>query len=420
MPPVISSSSSSSGQYTSRRFSREYYRGGGRGVVGSPTQHILSLSDLWHAGGGGKTPEHKSSTGPLGLGSHTQQGGAVLEIMAAGVHHAGPVYWDDFIFLGMFLFSLGIGWAFGRNYVTGARNIEDHKSNHVMESLFMGSWTEGALICCFVSAMVIMEINPFRFEDVVDPRKPGGTTTISAGGSRFFFWIVWLPYAVYGILRMVADSRGSAWRTGSRLCLAVAFLCQYAIIACHLSHLPPGSDRTMYTPLCTLIYLSALFVFGELCCPTSEWLRWGRFGCALVQGTWLIQVGMTICITGRDWKREEEVGITVLLIFLWHVTMCVLIFKFVKKTVTTALETRPMDSDDEYYEDDELSISMVESDDDSSEQYFVASPKKSRIGIKSFADAEFKLSKAEMMALMLSNWFAHPVTEADLMGIQYR
>lgn len=317
------------------------------------------------------------------------------------------VYWDDFVFLGMFLFTLGVGWAFGRSFVTGVRNTQDHKSNALMESLFMGTFTEGALICCYVGAVIIIEINPFRFVD--DPKNPN---------SRSFVWIVWLPYATYGILRMIADSKGSQWRTGSRLCLAVAFLCEYAIVVSHLRHLPPGSDRTMYTPQCTLIYLSALFVWGELFSPTSEFLRWLRYGSTVVQGTWLIQVGMTICITGRDWKREEEVGITVLLIFLWHCCMCVLIFKFVKKTVKTALDTKPLESDDEFEED------FSDQSDEEYDGYYedeCASPRKSRIGIKKYTSVEGdpRVSKSEMMTLMLSNWL-YPSAEVELMGVSYR
>ncbi|XP_041453904.1 uncharacterized protein LOC121407055 [Lytechinus variegatus] len=264
------------------------------------------------------------------------------------------VTWQDFTIFGSFMFFVAIGWTFKQSYEKFTRyrektEVDEEIESVMIEQCFKRSWIEGILIATSVIVLLLIEMMP-RLEK-------GKETPSAAIESRWFIYVIWLPYALYSVVLILCDFYSTWMRVWIKPCILFALLCEYAIVAAHLNSLPTGCDRCMYTPVCTLIYFSALVVVGELLVPEFEQLAWLRCGCSLVQGTWFVQIGCTLSMTGREWRRDEGVGLTVFIIFIWHCVLAWIVIRVLKKTVKVVSTSRPSgDNAWEYfdlYSDDE-------------------------------------------------------------------
>ncbi|XP_038067100.1 uncharacterized protein LOC119737082 [Patiria miniata] len=274
--------------------------------------------------------------------------------------------WGDFLVFGAFLFFLGIGWTFSRCYRDFYKGCESvNARNEIMEALFVRSSAEALVILSF-SGLVLL-IGLLRGTDP------------ALEGNKWSIWFAWLPFSAYAACRLAEDRWSRVWRRISRLCLAGTFLCQFVALSAHMHRFPDGTDRTMYEPQCLTVLVAAGITITEVVVPVKERMRWVRCGCTMVQGTWYVQVGFTLCVSGREWQREDNVTLTVALIFLWHCALSTLIVHFVRKTVKSALCAEPyiegeLESCDEDYDivnvfDDEPDAADIDDISDDIQKY---------------------------------------------------
>ena len=250
--------------------------------------------------------------------------------------------WSDFLVLGVFLFFLGIGWTFSRCYREFSRETEPACRNNIMDACFEHSSMEAVSILCFTGLILFIEL-----------LRSG--LTFSLGKTRWNVWMAWGPFIIYALCRIAEDRWSRVWRHFCRLCLAGTFLCQFAALKDHVYAFPVGTDRAMYEPLLLLMFVTALVTLGETFPPKTNRMRWIRCGGTMVQGIWLIQIGFTLCVSGREWRIDDDVRLTVALIFVWHCALTALVVYFVRKTVKSALCAEPYiegeaDSYDEDYD----------------------------------------------------------------------
>ncbi|XP_071786013.1 transmembrane protein 45B-like [Asterias amurensis] len=251
--------------------------------------------------------------------------------------------WSDFLVLGLFLFFLGIGWTFSRCYREFSRDCDSSCRNNVMDTCFERSSLEAVAVLCFTGLVLFIEL------------LRSGLSRSSGHQNRWNVWMVWGPLIPYSFARIAADRwwTPSAWRFISRLCLAATFLCHFTALKDHVCKFPVGTDRAMYEPQLLLTLATAMVILGETFLPQMQRIRWIRCGCTMVQGIWCIQVGFTLCVSGRQWQNEDAVRLTVGLIFAWHVALTSLIVYFVRKTVKAALSADPyIEGEMEPYDED--------------------------------------------------------------------
>ncbi|XP_071490540.1 uncharacterized protein [Diadema antillarum] len=263
------------------------------------------------------------------------------------------VTWQDFTVFGSFMFFIAIGWTFKESYVkftryrTDKSEVEEEMEGVMIEQCFKRSWIEGVMVATSVTVILLIEMLP---------HIERGNTKMDEE-ARWFVYVVWLPYALYSVVLLSCDFYKTWMRIWIKPCILLALLCEYALMAAHLGGLPASVDKCMYTPVCTMIYFSALVVVGELLVPELDQLAWLRCGCSLVQGTWLVQIGCTLSMTGREWRREEGIGLTIFVLFLWHCILAWIVIRVLRRTVKVVTTSRPnMDNAWEYfdlYSDDE-------------------------------------------------------------------
>lgn len=258
------------------------------------------------------------------------------------------VYWQDFALLGAFLFLLALIWTFQTafqkfSYLITSTN-DDTEVPH--QKYFQRLLPEGVM-SCFCSASVLLyyfssNYNKDDFES-------------SEEDSRSFIIILWLPLFCYGAVAISSETFSPMYKALVKPFLIVAFLCEFSLVTSHVQNMPFGSDKTMYTPLYLLIYCSALIILAEVIIPGMDDLRVLRCGTTLMKGTWYTQVGFTLCMTGREWLHEEAVGITVLLVFLWHIILSWIVIRVMQNTIKAVLLDQPWIDDDEIEEREENS-----------------------------------------------------------------
>ncbi|XP_022082374.1 uncharacterized protein LOC110974799 [Acanthaster planci] len=241
---------------------------------------------------------------------------------------SGLTNWGDLLVFGVFLFFLGIGWTFGRCYSDFYKECDSKSRNEIMEALFVRSTVEAAAILGFAGLVLLLGMLRREMD-------------LPLEGSRWSIWFAWVPFLVYAVCRLAEDRWAGLWRRVSRLCLAGTFLCQFVALSAHMHRFPPGTDRAMYEPQCLLVLVATGITITEVVVPLKRRMRWVRPGCTMVQGTWYVQIGFTLCVSGREWQLEDNVTMTVVFIFLWHCALSSIIIHFVRKTVRSALCAEP-------------------------------------------------------------------------------
>ncbi|XP_071815340.1 transmembrane protein 45B-like isoform X1 [Apostichopus japonicus] len=254
-------------------------------------------------------------------------------------------YWQDFALLGAFLFILALMWTFQTSFQKFSYLITNQSKDGDVphQSYFEKHWIEGVLSCFCSSAILLYHFSSNYNKDDFES---------SEEDTRHFVVILWLPLFFYGAVAISSEALSPMYKVLVKPFLIVAFLCEFSLVTNHVQNMPFGSDKTMYTPLYLLIYCSALLLLAEVVIPDMEDLRVLRCGTTLMKGTWYTQVGFTLCMTGREWLNEEAVGITVLLVFLWHVILSWIVIRVMQNTIKAVLLDQPW-IDDDYMDEKE-------------------------------------------------------------------